>query len=272
MAEEKRENTMIMWLLYGVAQLSGLMAVICTVAWLSHFRGGYAWQSDPHLQFSWHPTLMILSMIYLYGNGIVVYRIFLNENTLRVLRPLNVDKKKVKLAHAIIMGSALPLMVIGLKAVFDNHDLRETPIPNMYSLHSWVGIICVILFFTQWVCGLVTFLAPGLAPRLRALYLPVHVYFGMLIFILAFASVISGITEIAIFTIKDPKYAAKPPQGILVNWIGLLTGLFCALIIYLASTPQFKPNDKKDEERGQGAPSAELSTIESENQYQKPQL
>ena len=132
--------------------------------------------------------------------GIVVYRIFLNENTLRVLRPLNVDKKKVKLAHAIIMGSALPLMVIGLKAVFDNHDLRETPIPNMYSLHSWVGIICVILFFTQWVCGLVTFLAPGLAPRLRALYLPVHVYFGMLIFILAFASVISGITEIAIFS------------------------------------------------------------------------
>ena len=69
MAEEKRENTKVMWLLYGAAQLSGLMAVISTVAWLVHFRGGYAWQSDPHLQFSWHPTLMILSMIYLYGNG-----------------------------------------------------------------------------------------------------------------------------------------------------------------------------------------------------------
>ena len=70
---------------------------------------------------------------------------------------------------------------------------------------------------------------------------------------------------------KDPKYAAKPPQGILVNWIGLLTGLFSALVIYLASTPGYKPIDKKDEERGgQGAPSAELSTVESE--YQKPQL
>ena len=58
-----------MWLLYGAAQLSGLAAIVCTVAWLVHFRGGYAWQSDPHLQFSWHPTLMIISMIYLYGNG-----------------------------------------------------------------------------------------------------------------------------------------------------------------------------------------------------------
>ena len=37
---------------------------------------GYAWQSDPNLQFSWHPTLMILSMIYLYGNGeALTYRV-----------------------------------------------------------------------------------------------------------------------------------------------------------------------------------------------------
>lgn len=71
---------------------------------------------------------------------------------------------------------------------------------------------------------------------------------------------------------KDPKYSAKPPQGILVNWIGLLTGLFSALVIYLASTPGYKPMDKKDEDGGQSNPGAELSTVESDNQYQKPQL
>ena len=64
--------------------------------------------------------------------GILVYRIFLNADVTRACGSLNVNKKKVKLAHAVVMGSALPLAVIGLKAIFDNHDLRETPIPNMY--------------------------------------------------------------------------------------------------------------------------------------------
>ena len=87
MAEAKRENPKIMWLLYGLAQLSGLMAVISTVAWLVHFRGGYAGQSDPHLQFSWHPTLMILSMIYLYGNGKIARVIF--NNNISTLTDIN---------------------------------------------------------------------------------------------------------------------------------------------------------------------------------------
>ena len=80
MAEEKRGDPKVMWAVYGLAQLAGVSAVICTVAWLMTYRChaganegevvcGYAWQSDPNLQFSWHPTLMILSMIYLYGNG-----------------------------------------------------------------------------------------------------------------------------------------------------------------------------------------------------------
>ena len=79
MAEEKRGDPKVMWAVYGLAQLAGVSAVICTVAWLMTYRChpdadgvqvcGYAWQSDSNLQFSWHPTLMILSMIYLYGNG-----------------------------------------------------------------------------------------------------------------------------------------------------------------------------------------------------------
>ncbi len=36
---------------------------------MGHYRDGFAWHSDPALQFNWHPLLMIMSMVYLYGNG-----------------------------------------------------------------------------------------------------------------------------------------------------------------------------------------------------------
>ena len=65
-----------------------------------------------------------------------MYRIFRNES-----------KIKLKLAHAAIMILVFILSVIALIAVFDFHNLKQ--IPNMYSLHSWMGILTVILFLLQ---------------------------------------------------------------------------------------------------------------------------
>ena len=45
------------------------MAVVLTGIWMGHFRGGMSWSSDPHLEFNWHPMLMVLGLVYLYGNG-----------------------------------------------------------------------------------------------------------------------------------------------------------------------------------------------------------
>ena len=140
----------------------------------------------------------------------MLYRVFRNER-----------KKKLKVTHAIVMISAFLLSVIGLKAVFDFHNLTDKP--NLYSLHSWMGLGTVILFamqvgkltskafsltfiiylltFFQWVGGLVTFLFPGLASHLRARFMPAHVFFGLTIFILACATALLGITEKLIFSL-----------------------------------------------------------------------
>lgn len=137
----------------------------------------------------------------------------------------NIRKRRLKLLHAGIMISVVVLTVIALIAVFDSHNLAPTPIPNMYSLHSWVGLTTVILFccqvnspritrfgfgnvsanlalFLQWVAGCVSFLYPGLHPSLRASIMPIHVYFGVAGFIGAIASCLIGLNEKAIFTLK----------------------------------------------------------------------
>lgn len=70
--------------------------------------------------------------------GAVLYRI-----------PLTWGQNKLpwKLLHATLMLIALFLSIVGLCAVFDYHNAKE--IPNVYSLHSWIGIVAVALFAMQ---------------------------------------------------------------------------------------------------------------------------
>ena len=50
-------------------QIAGIVTVILTGIWTGHYLDGFAWRSNPSLQFNWHPFLMNFGMIYLYGNG-----------------------------------------------------------------------------------------------------------------------------------------------------------------------------------------------------------
>ena len=34
-----------------------------------HYRKGFAWQDDPSHEFNWHPFLMTIGLVFLYGNG-----------------------------------------------------------------------------------------------------------------------------------------------------------------------------------------------------------
>ncbi|XP_069191315.1 transmembrane ascorbate-dependent reductase CYB561 isoform X5 [Procambarus clarkii] len=164
--------------------------------------------------------------------GALIYRGFRSEK-----------KKKLKILHMMIQLGAFILSIVGLVAVFNFHNARS--IPNMYSLHSWIGLITVILFSCQWLVGLLTFLFPGLRPSVRAAYLPLHQFFGLFIFVGAVASCLLGLTEKAIFAVKD--YSSLSSEGILINVTGLVLIIFGGLVVYLISQPKFRRQTTEDE-------------------------
>ncbi len=65
-----------------------------------------------------------------------MFRIFRKEN-----------KLVVKILHMAMQVFALACGGIGLKAVFRHHRRDNTP--NMYSMHSWIGFPCYIMFGLQ---------------------------------------------------------------------------------------------------------------------------
>lgn len=63
--------------------------------------------------------------------------------------PLSWEGPKLpwKLLHAALTLAAFIVVVLGLVAVFEFHNKQK--IPNMYSLHSWLGLTAVLLFSCQ---------------------------------------------------------------------------------------------------------------------------
>ena len=92
--------------------------------------------------------LYTINIFWNIFSGILMYRMFRNER-----------KRKLKLLHAGIMIAVFLSAVIALKAVFDSHNLNPCKhpstegdicaLPNLYSLHSWLGLLTVILFLFQ---------------------------------------------------------------------------------------------------------------------------
>ena len=53
-----------------VLQVVGVIACILTIHWAEHYKGGVVWGiTDLGIAFNWHPVLMTVGLIFLYGNG-----------------------------------------------------------------------------------------------------------------------------------------------------------------------------------------------------------
>ena len=62
------ENNNFLYLLVLIFEVLCLSTLILLVCWGQVYFGGYAWDGTG-LMFNWHPLLMVIGMIILYGNG-----------------------------------------------------------------------------------------------------------------------------------------------------------------------------------------------------------
>ncbi|KAH1011424.1 hypothetical protein HUJ04_000797 [Dendroctonus ponderosae] len=235
-ARAEHQKTKMYNTIYSFTTSMGIGLIMLVLFWLLHYRGGFAWHSDLKREFNWHPLLMILSMVFLYSQAILIYR-----------TGRNIPKLKLKIIHGSIHLMAFILSVIGLKAVFDTHNLATPPIANLYSMHSWIGLITVIIFAMQFLSGFLSFLYPGLSPSLRKALMPVHVVIGLSAFVMGLISSITGLTEKAFFTL-DAKYSAFVPEAFVFNFIALITTFYGLLVLYLVNESAFKRNALPEDE------------------------
>ncbi|XP_041054291.1 cytochrome b ascorbate-dependent protein 3 [Carcharodon carcharias] len=219
------KSSNVFYLVYTLSLLFGLLCIIFVTTWSKGYRGGFAWDGTAKM-FNWHPVCMVTGLVVLYGNAILVYRLPFTWSS---------NKLILKSVHATLNLGALFFAVIGLLAAFGFHNKMH--IPNLYSMHSWVGFAAVILFGLQWLLGFLAFLLPCTPLWLRAAYKDLHVFSGLCILAMTIAASLSGINEKLIFVLNAPNstapYKKLPPEAYLANTLGVLLLCFSLTVAWM---------------------------------------
>ncbi|KAG8377321.1 hypothetical protein BUALT_Bualt08G0021100 [Buddleja alternifolia] len=194
------------------AHLVAVALITLVLVWLLHFREGLAFKSDNKAKiFNIHPLLMLLGFVLISGEATMTYK------TVPSIR------KRQKLFHLLLHLIALIAGIIGIYAVFKFHN--ELRIPNMYSLHSWLGMSTICLFGLQWLFSFFSFWYPRAQPSARARLAPWHAVLGMVIFFMAILSAETGLVEKFIFL-----GLRTSQEALIVNFTGLLILLFAVSV------------------------------------------
>jgi len=209
-----------------VAHVLAAAAAALVLIWCVHFRGGLALRSkadDKQLIFNVHPVLMLLGPIVLGAEAILCYR------------SLPLARGARKKAHLALHAAGLAAGALGLYAVFKFH--AESGIPNLYSLHSWVGAAAVSLYALQWAAAFLAFFFPGASPPTRRRAAPWHAVAGLLVFVLAVGTAQLGFLEKLTFLqgppLRLPKYGA---EAMLVNFTALVVLLLGVAVVLATVT------------------------------------
>ncbi|KAF8085175.1 hypothetical protein N665_0677s0005 [Sinapis alba] len=152
-------------------------------------------------------------------------------------KSLPFEKRVNKLIHLVLHAIAIILGILGIYAAFKHHN--EKHIPNLYTIHSWVGIGVIVLYSLQWLYSFIVYFFPEGSSTLRRDLLPWHVFLGVFVYVLAVGNSVLGFLEKLTFLEKSglDKFGS---EAFLVNFMAIITilfGTFVLLIVFSKSPP-----------------------------------
>ncbi|ESQ43296.1 hypothetical protein EUTSA_v10014551mg [Eutrema salsugineum] len=206
---------MVAFVIHALAVVVSVMVFV----WSISYRGGFAWESkNKTLIFNLHPVLTLIGLVFLGGEAIISYK------------SLPFEKRVKKSIHLVLHAIAIILGIIGIYAAFKHHN--EKHIPNLYTIHSWIGIGIIVLYALQWMYSIIVFLFPRVSSTLRSNSLPWHVFLGVFVYVLAVGNSVLGFLEKLTFLEKSglDKFGS---EAFLVNYMAIFTVLFGTLVLLI---------------------------------------
>lgn len=232
-------------LLWILAQIGLFGSVSALIFWSFKYDKGFAYQNDKRKMYNLHAFLMLTGFIFVNGQSILIYKTYL-------------CCKKIynKILHAFFFVISIGLVSFGFLIGFQAQSISSSPdqqVQHFYSLHSWIGLVACALFALQFLFGFITFLVLLCCDRstaaCRAKFLPTHITFGLIIFILAIAACLAGLLQTARSRLVGPSIT-EPGRadyrdmtvddfnifsnaGIVINLVGACLILLAILMPYL---------------------------------------
>jgi len=202
----------------AAAHASSATFVILIAMWMYKYNGqnpavqGFAWETGNKKVFNYHPVFMSAGFGFCLTEAILSFHLPLRH-------VLN------KTIHFIFHVFAWIFAAIGLTAVFKFHN--DFGIKNMYSTHSWMGMMTVSLYGFQFLLGFM-FAAPLdiVSKNTRRMLVPIHQYLGLSTFVFAIATMAAGITEKMAFNKTGPDFGSEfaiTQAANVVLWLWVLT-------------------------------------------------
>ncbi|KAF5205382.1 Cytochrome b561 [Thalictrum thalictroides] len=208
-----------------IARVSGLIVAGLVLIWALVFQTSFIPHHRPEnfIYSLLHPLLMVIGFIVISGEAILVHRWLPGSRNLK------------KSVHLWLQGVALASGIFGIWTKFQGQD---GIVANFYSLHSWMGLICISLFGAQWLMGFWSFWHRGEMRTTRIRILPWHIFLGLYTYALAIATAETGLLEKLTFLQTRGKVSKHSPESMVVNSLGLGLALLSGVVILASVSPR----------------------------------